>query len=94
MPNTESVAVHAEVKQAILDWLRAHEQEMFTLLEQVVNIDSGSYNKAGVDQVVQFFVNISRTLGSTQRCTPMPNTETVSLLRCPAVLGLRQRTCC
>lgn len=39
----------------IVDWLRAHEQEMFALLETVVNIESGSYNKAGVDQVCEVF---------------------------------------
>lgn len=43
------------VKQAILNWLRDQEQEMFSLLEQVVNIDSGSYNKAGVDKVGAIF---------------------------------------
>ena len=41
----------SETKQAILDWLVEHEQDMFSLLEKLVNIDSGSYNKAGVDQV-------------------------------------------
>ncbi len=44
-----------EVRIAIQEWLRAHEQEMFDLLEDVVNIDSGSYNKAGVDQVGAIF---------------------------------------
>lgn len=34
-----------------MGWLRAHEQEMFELLEELVNIDSGSANKAGIDRV-------------------------------------------
>lgn len=45
----------SETKQSILDWLSSHEQDMFKLLEEVVNIDSGSYNKAGVDKVGAIF---------------------------------------
>jgi glutamate carboxypeptidase len=37
----------------IAAWLRAHEAEMFALLEELVNIDSGSYYKSGVDRVNQ-----------------------------------------
>ena len=70
MPNTEVVAAHADVKQAILDWLRDHEQEMFTLLEQVVNIDSGSYNKAGVDQVGAIFRTHLETSGIATQVHP------------------------
>jgi len=55
MSSTTVAAPRTDVKQAILDWLRAHEKDMFSLLEQVVNIDSGSYNKAGVDQVGAVF---------------------------------------
>lgn len=46
---------HDEAATAILEWLQAHEQEMLELLERVVNIDSGSYNKAGVDKVGEVF---------------------------------------
>jgi len=35
----------------VLDWLAAKEEPMRALLERLVNIDSGSYNKAGVDDV-------------------------------------------
>jgi len=35
----------------ILDWLAAQRPAMLALLEQLVNTDSGSYDKAGVDQV-------------------------------------------
>lgn len=41
----------AEIKNAVCTWLRAHEWEMFELLAQLVNTDSGSGNKAGVDRV-------------------------------------------
>lgn len=40
---------------AILDWLEARRPEMLALLEEVVNIDSGSYDKAGVDAVGERF---------------------------------------
>ncbi len=38
-------------KDQILAWLEQHEGDMIALLEKIVNIDSGSYNKAGVDAV-------------------------------------------
>ena len=41
--------------EKVAQWLRSHEQEMFALLEQVVNIESGSYHKKGVDRVCEVF---------------------------------------
>src|SRR5688572_28850122 len=38
-------------EQAILDWLAGERSAMMGLLEELVNIDGGSYDKAGVDQV-------------------------------------------
>src|SRR5262245_32356405 len=38
-------------EQTILDWLAASRPAMLALLEQLVNTDSGSYDKAGVDAV-------------------------------------------
>lgn len=40
-----------ETKQQILNWLAASQAEMLELLERLVNIDSWSYDKAGVDKV-------------------------------------------
>lgn len=40
-----------ETKQQILNWLAASQVEMLGLLERLVNIDSWSYDKAGVDKV-------------------------------------------
>ncbi|MEZ5849930.1 MAG: M20 family metallopeptidase [Hyphomicrobiaceae bacterium] len=40
----------------ICDWLAQSRQQMIDLLEEVVNIDSGSYDKAGVDRVGDRFV--------------------------------------
>jgi glutamate carboxypeptidase len=38
-------------ERKILDWLAGQSDAMRVLLEELVNIDSGSYNKAGVDRV-------------------------------------------
>ncbi len=38
-------------KKAILDWLAQSKADMLALLEELVNIDSWSYDKAGVDKV-------------------------------------------
>ena len=46
---------------AVIQWLGAQYPQMLALAEQLVNIDSGSYNKAGVDRVAdqlsQFFAS-------------------------------------
>ncbi|MBI4641205.1 MAG: M20 family metallopeptidase [Candidatus Tectomicrobia bacterium] len=39
------------MKDAVLTYLRQHEGEMFALLERFVRVDSGSYEKRGVDQM-------------------------------------------
>jgi glutamate carboxypeptidase len=48
-------------QSAVLDWLDQQRPAMTELLEKLVNIDSGSYNKAGVDAVgvaiEQFFAD-------------------------------------
>lgn len=41
----------ANGQQAMLDWLAGQKGAMISLLEDIVNIDSGSYDKAGVDKV-------------------------------------------
>jgi len=38
-------------ERRLLDWLASQSGAMQSLLETLVNIDSGSYNKAGVDRV-------------------------------------------
>lgn len=48
----------AGLSQAVVSWLAAHEAEMVALLGDLVNVDSGTYNKAGVDaagEVLQRF---------------------------------------
>ena len=46
--------------QAVLDWLASQRPAMLALLEELVNTDSGSYDKAGVDAVgdhIRFFLD-------------------------------------
>jgi glutamate carboxypeptidase len=43
-------------EKAITEWLASQKQEMLALLAEVVNIDSGSYDKAGVDAVGERFI--------------------------------------
>ncbi len=50
MTDTADIAPH---ERKILDWLAGQGEAMRALLEELVNIDSGSYNKAGVDRVGQ-----------------------------------------
>ena len=44
-----------DTPREILDWLAAQEGAMLGLLEEVVNVDSGSYDKPGVDAVGECF---------------------------------------
>ncbi len=46
----------APQESTITDWLASQKEAMLALLAEVVNIDSGSYDKAGVDAVGQRFI--------------------------------------
>lgn len=45
------MAADPGISEKIQGWLAEREPDMLALLERIVNIDSGSYNKAGVDAV-------------------------------------------
>src|SRR5262245_35047896 len=47
----------------ITDWLAAQKEAMLGLLGEVVNLDSGSYDKAGVDAVGARFIRFFREQG-------------------------------
>ena len=47
----------------ITDWLAAQKEAMLALLREVVNIDSGSYDKAGVDAVGKRFIRFFQENG-------------------------------
>ena len=44
-----------DTTRPILDWLASQQGAMLALLEEVVNVDSGSYDKEGVDAVGDCF---------------------------------------
>jgi glutamate carboxypeptidase len=51
------------MSEQILSWLSSQREAMLGLLEKVVNIDSGSYDKAGVDAVGEVFDDFFRGHG-------------------------------
>lgn len=51
------------MKNAVIAQVDAKQAEMLHLLEELVNIDSGSYNKAGVDRVGEILAGKFRSLG-------------------------------
>jgi glutamate carboxypeptidase len=53
------------LKKTIISYINDKQAEMVQLLERLVSIDSGSYNKAGVDQVGEILADRFRSLGFT-----------------------------
>lgn len=51
-------------------WLGDHQGELLRLLEQLVNIDSGSYGKAGIDRCGEIHAAELRELGFTVETVP------------------------
>jgi glutamate carboxypeptidase len=49
--NEDTMTLPAGTETAVLDWLAAHQDAMLELVRALVDIDSGSYDKAGVDAV-------------------------------------------
>ena len=47
----------------VLEWLASQKQAMLELLREIVNIDSGSYHKAGVEAVGQRLINFFEQQG-------------------------------
>ena len=57
-------------EQQVLDWLAGQGDAMQALLAQLVNIDSGSYNKAGVDAAGEAIVAFLRQHDIACEVTP------------------------
>jgi glutamate carboxypeptidase len=51
------------MSEQIRSWLSSQRETMLSLLERVVNIDSGSYDKAGVDAVGEVFAEFFESHG-------------------------------
>ena len=55
------------MSEQIRSWLASQREPMLKLLERVVNIDSGTYDKAGVDAVGEAFAASSARLRGAER---------------------------
>ena len=60
----------SDLEKRICAWLADSRQDMLSLLEEVVNIDGGSYDKAGVDAVGDRFVRHFGERGLLTRIEP------------------------
>lgn len=67
-------------EQQLADWLQDRETEMIDVLEQLTNINSGSLNKAGVDEIARFFSDELRELGFSISTLPG---EVIEMPSCP-----------
>lgn len=65
-----AAAAKTDIEKKICAWLAESRQDMLSLLEDVVNIDSGSYDKAGVDAVGERFVRHFESRGLPTRVEP------------------------
>jgi glutamate carboxypeptidase len=61
----------AEVETTIATWLAGQQEAMLALLAEVVNIDSGSYDKPGVDAVGARFVRFFHEHGLVTAIEPI-----------------------
>jgi glutamate carboxypeptidase len=61
----------APLEARIIGWLGSQQEAMLALLADVVNIDSGSYDKAGVDAVGQRFIDYFREHGLVTSMEPV-----------------------
>ncbi len=59
-----------DLRQRVLDWLDDREGEMIDFLARLVNIDSGSYDKAGVDAVGEEIRTFLRAAGIAHDVAP------------------------
>ena len=76
-----------QIEQSLMNWLKDHESEMFDLLEKLVNIDSGSYHKPGVDQVQQTLRQHLENAGIEVESIPMPTKGNCLLATIPGSAG-------
>lgn len=69
------------VEVRVADWLQGQEQGMLELLETITNINTGSLNKAGIEQVGALFAGELAALGFENRVLPG---GLIEMPHCPA----------
>lgn len=72
-------AINAE-EQELVNWLESKEDEMIALLERLTNINTGSLNKEGVDELAALFASELRGLGFTTSSLPG---DVIAMPSCP-----------
>jgi len=72
-------AINAE-EQRLVDWVEGQEDEMLALLERITNINTGSLNKAGVDELAALFASELRDLGFSTSTLPG---DVIEMPSCP-----------
>ncbi len=60
----------SDQEKAVADWLAARRDEMVALLEELVNVDGGSYDKAGVDACGEVLKRVFREAGLAVETVP------------------------
>lgn len=86
-PTTPSPASVPSTAAPLLDWLASQESAMFDLLAQVVNVDSGSGQEAGVRQVAALLRSRLQSAGIAVQTLPEPGWGECLLARLPAAHG-------
>jgi len=81
---TSTPSLDAAHAQPLLDWLASQESAMFELLAQVVNVDSGSGQEAGVRQVAALLRGHLEAAGIAVQTLPEPGWGECLLARLPA----------
>jgi len=84
-----------EAKTAILEHLGRQQQAMVALLAELVNIDSGSYNKRGVDAVGERLRAWLEAAGISceMLCSPMRGSASAWRLGCSPPAAAIGRSC-
>ncbi len=72
-------AINSE-ERLLVDWVQEQEDEMIALLERITNINTGSLNKDGVDELAALFASELRTLGFSTSALPG---DVIEMPSCP-----------
>lgn len=78
-------------EQALKDWLATRREPMIALLEELVNIDSGSYDKAGVDACGEVLKRFFTEAGLVVETLPVADFGDVIRARLPNPAANDQR---
>lgn len=61
------------MQKKAFNYIDSKKQEMISLWEQLVNMESGSFNKENVDKVALFLANFAKTMGAKTKIAEFPH---------------------